>query len=193
MAASDDDQWITFEDAVGLVRSHLGASIGRSQAVARTARSSGEVRTRKRSLTENEPVLLTNDDGLMRWNQRSPAPDLDPAGARLFNKADFLDWLNRQAPAPIAPAAAAPAETVTDKSARRGRPPAYDWSGAIQKFAEKLMDYHGEFSQDDPKWNAQARLEEAITNEFSPEKSAVRDWLKNSNFLINWRKAKAGK
>ena len=47
----------------------------------------------------------------------------------------------------------------------RGRKPKFDWSAAKSE-AKKLMDYHGPFSPDDPAWNCQARLEEAIKKHF---------------------------
>ena len=42
-----------------------------------------------------------------------------------------------------------------------GRPPVVNWS-MVDKEVFRLMDDNGEFSADDPDWNAQARLEEAI-------------------------------
>jgi hypothetical protein len=45
-----------------------------------------------------------------------------------------------------------------------GRPP-HDWN-TIEKKVVELMDYHGDFSLTDPDWNAQARLEDRITDEF---------------------------
>jgi hypothetical protein len=74
--------------------------------------------------------------------------------------------------------------------ARRGRPPKYDW-GAIEQTVRYLMDENGDFSPDDPDWNAQARLEEALNDKFGIEKSAVRERL--PPILQSWRKAKAGK
>jgi hypothetical protein len=38
------EQWLTFRETTELVRKHLGASIGRSEAVTNTALASGEVR-----------------------------------------------------------------------------------------------------------------------------------------------------
>jgi hypothetical protein len=80
---------------------------------------------------------------------------------------------------------------------KRGRPPEFPWEELKTK-ALQLMNWNGEFSADDPKWNAQARLEEEL-NIFcmervqrEPSQSQLRDhcgpWLKE------WRlsKAKAG-
>lgn len=74
-------------------------------------------------------------------------------------------------------------------SARRGRPP-HDWE-TIRKAAFELMDHHGEFSPDDPKWNVQARLEEVLHDRFSVGISTLREHL--PGILTAWREAKAGK
>jgi hypothetical protein len=70
----------------------------------------------------------------------------------------------------------------------RGAKPKFDWSAAKSE-AKKLMDYHGAFSPDDPVWNCQARLEEAIKKYFDkrlspdavPSESTIRQkvsqWL----------------
>ena len=42
----------------------------------------------------------------------------------------------------------------------------------VDEEVSKLMDFHGPFSDDDPKWNAQARLEEAIRDKFGLEAEA---------------------
>jgi hypothetical protein len=42
-----------------------------------------------------------------------------------------------------------------------GRPTAVDW-GVVKNEMLRLMDYHGELGSDSPKWNVQARLEEAL-------------------------------
>jgi hypothetical protein len=44
---------------------------------------------------------------------------------------------------------------------RRGPRDAYPWERIEAKLIQ-LMDYHGDFSADDPEWNAQARLEEKL-------------------------------
>jgi hypothetical protein len=77
----------------------------------------------------------------------------------------------------------------TNPVARRGRKPAYDWA-AIQKATFKLMDHHGPFSVDDPDWNAQARLEDALTEKFGVGISTLREQL--PKFLADWRKTKVG-
>ena len=46
-----------------------------------------------------------------------------------------------------------------------GAKPKYDW-GWIEDQVFKLMDYHGDFSHDDPKWNARACLERSIAERY---------------------------
>jgi len=83
-------------------------------------------------------------------------------------------------------------KSITAPHSRRlGRPTAYDWS-SIKAEVLRLMAYHGEFANEDPAWNAQARLEEAI-QQFSqskwqrePATSAIRAKLKV--WLPEWRR-----
>jgi hypothetical protein len=159
-----NEEWLTFEDATELVRAHLGTSIGRSEAVISAARASGEVRFQNPA----GPVLLMADDGLVGMGIRPGAQD--KAGvtadgklvthrlphrhsASLYSKNDLLDWLERNHPR----ATSAPPK----QAGRGGRPPLVDWTVAKAEIF-RLMNYHGEFSADDPEWNAQVRLEEAI-------------------------------
>jgi hypothetical protein len=46
-----------------------------------------------------------------------------------------------------------------------GRKPKYD-KAAVERFVFEQMTHHGEFSHDDPDWNAKARLLEAIRKRF---------------------------
>jgi hypothetical protein len=179
------EEWITFSEAVEIVMARLGASIGRSEAVTYAARASGEVRFDNPA----DPVLLMADDGLVGMDMRPGAQDKAGVTAdgkpiihrnistRMFqiSKDDLLDWLGRHHPEQRAP--------------RRGGRPPHDWS-KISAAAFKLMDHHGEFSNDDPKWNAQARLEEALSDQFTVGISTLRERL--PKFLEDWRKAKAG-
>jgi hypothetical protein len=71
MAAFGGERWLTPGEAVKLIQHHLGASLGRSQALLKRARASGEVR-------------CFNDDGI------AAAAKFDWA----YNKADLLDWLH---------------------------------------------------------------------------------------------------
>lgn len=74
-----------------------------------------------------------------------------------------------------------------------GRPPEFPW-GEIKAEAIGLMDYHGDFSTDDEEWNAQARLEEALTEFCSkkydrvPSPSTLREKL--PAWLAEWRNRK---
>jgi hypothetical protein len=182
------EQWLTFKEAIEIVRKHLGTSIGRSQAVTNAARASGEVRFHNPAM----PVLLLTDDGIVGMDMRPGAQekagiatDGTPTLHRLtttnrdcINKDDLLDWLNRSYP------------ESKPKARRSGRPPAYDWD-AIRQAAIDLMEHNGEFSVDDPEWNAQARLEDALVDQFGASTSALRERL--PKFLNDWRKTKAGK
>jgi hypothetical protein len=82
---------------------------------------------------------------------------------------------------------------------RRGPPPKYDWS-AIREEAFHLMDLHGDFSDDNPEWDRQARLEEELllfcANKFGKDKepspSRLRDRDRIPCWLAEWRKPKRG-
>jgi hypothetical protein len=182
-----DAEWITFEEAVEIVRVCLGASIGRSGAVMKTARASGEVRFQNPA----DPVLLLADDGLVGMNLRQDKAGVTADGRSIIHrtssanmsrisKDDLLDWLGRQ---PFEKKQAVP------PARRGGRPPAHNWP-AIDKAAIELMDENGDFSVDDPDWNAQARLEEALNDRFSVGISTLRGRL--PNLLSDWRKTKVG-
>jgi hypothetical protein len=99
------DDWITFTEAVEIVRAHLGASIGRSEAVTNEARASGEVRFQNSA----DPVLLLADDGVVGMSLRPGAQhkagvtaDGKPIIHRTIStsmsqisKDDLQDWLSR--------------------------------------------------------------------------------------------------
>jgi hypothetical protein len=55
------------------------------------------------------------------------------------------------------------ATSLSPQAKAGGRPPAVDWS-MVDEEVLRLMDENNEFSADDPDWNAQARLEEAIAD-----------------------------
>jgi hypothetical protein len=100
------EQWLTFREAVEIVRAHLGASIGRSEAVTNAARASGEVRFQNPA----DPVLLLADDGLVGMSLRPGGQDKAGIAANgrptmhraastdmsQISKDDLLDWLRRQ-------------------------------------------------------------------------------------------------
>jgi hypothetical protein len=102
------DRWLTFEEATEIIRTGLDASVGRSEAILRAARASGEVRFQNPA----DPVLLLADDGLVGMDLRPGAREkagLTADGKAIMhrttsssgsiNKDDLLDWLNRQVPA----------------------------------------------------------------------------------------------
>ena len=77
------------------------------------------------------------------------------AGAYLRAEADLTavrEWLVENA---------LPAGKQGRERSRRGPPPKYAW-GAIRDEAFRLMNHHGDFSDDDPEWDAQARLEKKL-------------------------------
>jgi hypothetical protein len=73
---------------------------------------------------------------------------------------------------------------------KRGRKAKFDWA-AIEAEARRLMEYNGEFSPDDPDWDAQARLESALLEfctlkwDYEPSKTQLRSYL--LVWLSNWR------
>jgi len=94
--------WLSFEEAVEMVRCRLDVSVGRAQKIIKDAFASGEVRS------HHPPVLLTADDGLVDFNL-GPGPlkkrVMSADVTKLYlSKDDLLDWLNRHHP-PEHPAA----------------------------------------------------------------------------------------
>jgi hypothetical protein len=71
-----------------------------------------------------------------------------------------------------------------------GRKPVVNW-GMVGREVFRLMELHDEFSVDDPDWNAQARLEEAVENycrttfQNVPSESTIRDNIRKP--LAQWR------
>jgi hypothetical protein len=61
---------------------------------------------------------------------------------------------------------------------KKGRRPLYDWA-PVQRWVFELMDHHEEFLPGDREWDAQARLEEKISekmnNDDGPSESLVRE------------------
>ncbi|QDW38968.1 hypothetical protein FFI89_018540 [Bradyrhizobium sp. KBS0727] len=126
MANSD---WLTFAEAVEIVRVRLGASPGRSEAVTNAARASGEVRFQNPA----DPILLMADDGVVGMDMRPGAQNKggvtadgkpiihSTASTNPFqiSREDLLDWLDRNFPQ--AKSAAAP------NGRKRGARPKADW------------------------------------------------------------------
>jgi hypothetical protein len=95
------EQWISFQQAVKIVRVRLNASIGRAEAVVRAARASGEVRSRPNR--DADVVLLTADDGIVGMSLRPGAKhrmEEFTTVVPLSSRSDLLDWLDRQGPQP---------------------------------------------------------------------------------------------
>jgi hypothetical protein len=98
-----EEAWLTFPEAVQIVRNRFGTSIGRAEASVLAARKSKEVRAKP----SREPFYLIGDDGL------NPNPDLK---AGRFSRDDFLDWLDRHEPR-SAPASPTPTATPQRRQA----------------------------------------------------------------------------
>jgi hypothetical protein len=103
----------------------------------------------------------------------------------IFLRKDSLGEFIKALAPPVVP------PSPSDPARRGGRPPAYPWD-KIQRRVHQLMGHHGEFSVDDPKWNAQARLEEILNEEFGVAISTLREPERLPKFLADWRKAKVG-
>jgi hypothetical protein len=77
-----------------------------------------------------------------------------------------------------------------------GRPPGYDW-GSVGEFVGELLDYHGDFRRDDPRWNCMARLKDAVLDKMvemygdEPAESTVKKRI--GPMVDEWRQRKADK
>jgi len=80
--AMAESTWLTREQAAELIRERYNTSTGKAQAVVRDAFKSDEVRN---TLADDEALSLLAFDGTA----------IPPAG---LNRADFLDWLDRNPP-----------------------------------------------------------------------------------------------
>jgi hypothetical protein len=75
-----------------------------------------------------------------------------------------------------------------------GRPPVVDWK-MVGEEVFRLMNHHNEFSDDDPEWNAQARLESAIadfcetTFGIRPGETTIREHIREP--LERWRRSRS--
>jgi hypothetical protein len=73
---------------------------------------------------------------------------------------------------------------------KRGPKPKFDWA-AIEAESIHFMDYHGDFSADDPEWNAQARLESKLLafcgRRFGREPSVTQLRAYLPKWLNDWR------
>lgn len=172
------EDWISFSKASGIIRSRLACSEGRAGAVMRQAKASGEVRS------VQQPG---DDDGLLDFELpitlrvgTLPSPARHFLAHR-YSHDDLLDWLDWNHPQ----------KQPAQPKGKGGRPPKFD-RGAVAAEVQRLMDHHDEFSPDDPEWNAQARLVEAICEKFGEAApSTVEDYIKEP--LAKWRERKAGR
>jgi hypothetical protein len=77
---------------------------------------------------------------------------------------------------------------MAPRKGKGGRKPVMD-QNAVATEVERLMGYHGEFRADDPEWNAEARLKEAIRGKFGEAAdSTIESYIKAP--LANWRLSK---
>jgi hypothetical protein len=196
------EEWITFSEAVEIVRAHLGASIGRSEAVTKAARTSGEVRFQNRA----GPVLLMADDGLVGMDMRPGAQDkvgITADGKPIvhrttstsmfqISKDDLLDWLGRQAPQQPTPKTTAPA-SVRPNLTKVGAPERYDWD-EIEQFVAKQLNEKGDYELAENKvtgWRTRADLIELTKDHLQKLKMDVpgdtQMKAKIGEFVERWR------
>jgi hypothetical protein len=99
----------------------------------------------------------------------------------------------RVGPAPVMDAPVGVASVKESPAADRnpgGATPVADW-GMVDQEVFRLMDQNGEFIDGDPEWNAQARLEKAISDycettfHIRPGENTVRTHVRNA--LKVWR------
>jgi hypothetical protein len=90
--------------------------------------------------------------GAVQFYRPGPPDYIEDEKAAIYCEVDLKYWLNPTA---------APASPAKSKRGKGGRRPVVNWTMADQE-VHRLMDHHSEFSVDDPKWNARARLEEAV-------------------------------
>jgi hypothetical protein len=129
IAVETNEQWLSFREAVELVRARLGWSIGRCEATVGAAHDSGEVRYRPAM----DGWFLISDDGIMdqaaeRAIEQAAEAELKDPRRQQFNENDLIDWLDRQASEQPAPAAKQGEKRRTAKEAvkaiwPRGKPP----------------------------------------------------------------------
>ena len=100
---------------------------------------------------------LVNREGFRQESFGAPGIEnvphgVDTGGQPVFLRtADFRRWLAQHSRHP-----------------KRGAKPKYNWAAAQEEF-RRLMKHHGRLSSDDPEWNSQARIEEAIEKYFEKQ------------------------
>jgi hypothetical protein len=136
-------------------------------------------------------VLTNVDDGIdyleIHW------PDYEDIyhgrSEFLVRRADVERWER------LHPVLAALPPAPSKEKAKPGPKPDFDWE-KIEAKCHDLMDENGDFMPDDPEWDCQARLEEALMNfcddtwKREPSESTLR--AKLPGWLSAWRKRKTG-
>ena len=89
-----------------------------------------------------------------------------------------------------------PSEELNNKPRQKPGPkPDFDWE-KIEAKCYELMDYHDDFTPDDPDWDCQARLETALLDfcqqTWGREPGASTLRRKLPEWLLAWHKRKAG-
>ena len=190
--------FIPLQEAVGIVGQKMGGDADIERTIAEACEA-GEIRAAYRSWTTVADELDRRVWQMTHWrnyfatgtidlyglplldDNGHPVPDgrtVPVCTREIFVRKDSLDRFVASIEPNSKPAAS-----------RGGRKPVYDWP-KIRKAVFELMDHHGEFSPDDPKWNAQARLEEVLSDRFEVAISTLRERL--PKFLEDWRNAKVG-
>jgi hypothetical protein len=132
-----------------------------------------------------ESAWIDPDTGEVLW-QVYPATCLDIDGGTIYadGQPHWTDIL----------IVASNAESANNqRNVNSGRKPKWDWQ-AIEKFVFDRMDYHGEFSVDDPEWRGVADLEREIQVHFGGASGAgpSHSTLANVPAMVErWRKQKS--
>lgn len=127
------DKFFSYQEAVDLVRQHFGASVGRTQALVKEARASGEVREGA-DRAGNPALFFLNDEGLLDFNARPGAAKKGrpPAEDVFFSEADLRDWISRKTGPPTVGTATKPKPSRRqDKRARARFAIAALWPKAV--------------------------------------------------------------
>ena len=90
----------------------------------------------------------------------------------------------------------APSKELASPYQKPGPKPDFEKWAKTEAKCYELMDEHGDFTPDDPDWDCQARLEEALMNfwqetwKHEPGASTLREKL--PEWLLTWRRRKTG-